>query len=91
MKPRITINTAKDDQFEVWLNEAGRDLLVKQLLSLNESNEHLHLGGWPGVDVELAERLYRPSDKVLATGKILFRTDEWDRQHYPHVLDDTAS
>jgi hypothetical protein len=90
MKPRITVSTTNDGQFEIWLNEAGRDLLVKHLLSLDEHNEHFHLGTWPLVDVELAERPYRPSDKVLATGKILFRTDKWDRQHYPHVFDDAA-
>jgi hypothetical protein len=87
MRPRITVSTTKDDQIEIWLNEAGRDLLVKQLLSLNEHNEHLHLGTWPLVDIELAERSYRPGDKVLDTGKIYFRTDESDRQYFPHVLE----
>jgi hypothetical protein len=86
MKPRITVNTTKDDQIEIWLNEAGRDLLVKQLLGLNEHNEHLHLGIWPLVDIELANRPYRPTDSVLQAGKVYFRTDEWDRQHFPHVL-----
>ena len=88
MKPRITVNTTKDDQIEIWLNEAGRDLLVKQLLGLNEQNEHLHLGTWPLVDIELAEHPYRSGDKVLEAGKVYFRTDEWDRQHFPHVLGD---
>jgi hypothetical protein len=90
MKARITVNTTKDDQIEIWLNEAGRDLLVKQLLGLNEHNEHLHLGTWPLVDIELAERAYRPGDKVLDAGKVYFRTDEWDREHFPHVIGDDA-
>lgn len=90
MKARITVSTTKDGQFEIWLNEAGRDLLVKQLLSLNENNEHLHLGCWPGVDIELAEQSYRPGDTVVGAGEILFRTDAWDREHYPHVIDGTA-
>jgi hypothetical protein len=90
MNPRVTITTTHDGQFEIWINEAGRDLLVKQLLALSEHNEHFHLGDWPGVDVLLARRSYRATDRVLDTGKVLFRTDSWDRQHYPHVMDDTA-
>jgi hypothetical protein len=32
---------------------------------------------------------YHPSDKVLEWGKVLFRTDDWDREHYPHVMGQT--
>jgi predicted AlkP superfamily pyrophosphatase or phosphodiesterase len=42
MKPRITINTTKDGEIEIWLNPAGRDVLVRELLALNEKSEHFH-------------------------------------------------
>jgi len=29
MKPRITISKSQDGELEIWLNEAGRDLLVR--------------------------------------------------------------
>jgi hypothetical protein len=46
------------------------------------------LGTWDGVEISLSEKAYRPDDKIIDAAKILFRTDEWDRQYYPHVLDD---
>jgi len=55
------------------------------------NNEHFHLmsKSAPG-DVAVSSRPYRPDDKILEWGKVLFRTDVWDKEHYPHVLDDTA-
>jgi hypothetical protein len=43
MKPRITINTTADGELEIWVNEAGRDLLVKELQHLSERSDHFHL------------------------------------------------
>jgi hypothetical protein len=87
MKPRITISLAADGSFEIFLNEKGRDLLVEKLQNLSQNNDHLHLGLEEFDDVELSSHPYLPSDKILEFGKVLFRTDEWDRQYYPHVLD----
>ena len=44
MKPRITINTNKAGELEIWLNEAGRDLLVRELLRFSEQSDHFHSG-----------------------------------------------
>ena len=88
MGPRITINLTAGGEFEIWLNEEGRDLLVRELKQLNENNEHFHLMPKYG-DVAVSSRPYRPDDKVLEWGKVYFRTDAWDEQYYPHVLRET--
>jgi len=41
-------------------------------------------------DVEVSTRPYSPDDQVLEWGKIMFRTDEWDREYFPHVMYGTS-
>lgn len=43
MKPRITITSGPTGFLEIWVNEAGRDPLVKGLLGLSERWDHFHL------------------------------------------------
>ena len=88
MKPRITINQNKDGELEIWMNEAGRDLLVRELQHLSERSDHFHLGPeeFDG-EVPVQTRAYREGDKVLEWGKVMFRPDEWDAQYFPHVLE----
>ena len=88
MKPRITISLRADGELELWINSEGRDLLVQELLGLGEKRDHIHLTpkDWGPAEVELSQRSYRTTDKVISSAKILFRTDEWDRAHFPHVL-----
>ena len=86
MKPRITVNLTADGEFEIWLNPEGRDLLVRELQHLSEQSEHFHLAPDTMGEVELSLRPYRPTDKLIQRGKVLFRTDEWDRRHFPHVF-----
>lgn len=70
---------------------------MKELLALDERNDHFHLWslGWTPEKVGLSQIPYR--GKVLDSAKFLFRTDDWDRTHFPHVmgwqptLDDTIS
>lgn len=88
MKSRITISLTADGDLEIWLNEEGRDLLVRELQNLSPKNDHFHLGPVELGEVELSSRPYRTDDKLIEFGKVLFRTDEWDKQHYPHVLSD---
>jgi hypothetical protein len=89
-KARITIDLTADGELEIWLNEAGRDLLVSELQKLNERSDHFHLGPAPVGEVEVCSRGYRADDQVLQFGKVLFRTDDWDRQYYPHVFDSNS-
>lgn len=88
MAPRITMNTTPDGELELWINEQGRDLLVRERMSLSEQSEHFHLGSFDGAEVRVGERAYRPTDTILHLGKVTFRRDEWDRVHFPHVTED---
>ena len=87
MKPRITINLTEMGELEIWVNETGRDLLVSELQRLSEKKDHLHFGPAEIGELGVCSRAYRPSDRILEYGKVLFRTDDWDMQHFPHVLD----
>ncbi|MFM9943074.1 MAG: hypothetical protein ACKVP7_26700 [Hyphomicrobiaceae bacterium] len=93
MKPRITLSVGKDGEFELWINPEGRDLLVRELLALNAEHDHFHLfppAWWEHAEVPISLKAYRASDQVLTTGKVLFRPDEWDREYFPHVLDESG-
>ncbi len=92
MKPRITINADSDGELEIWLNPAGRDLLVRELQHLSEKSDHFHFGPSEfGGEVSVQSRAYRDGDNVIQWGKVLFRPDEWDARHFPHVVDETKS
>ena len=90
MKARITINATADGQLQIWLNEQGRDLLVRELKALSEKSEHFHLGSFDGAEVKVSERAYRPTGTILHVGKVMFRRDDWDRANFPHVMEDMA-
>ena len=87
MKPRITINTNRDGELEIWLNPAGRDLLVRELQSLTEKSDHFHFGP-ANLDGEVPVQsiAYREGDQVFEFGKVMFRPDGWDAEYFPHVL-----
>jgi hypothetical protein len=87
MSARITINAAADGVFEMWLNEEGRDRLVRELQGLSEKWDHFHLGPEEHDEVVVSSRAYRPDDKVFVYGKVYLRPDAWDKKHFPHVLD----
>ena len=88
MRPRITISRNQDGEIEIWLNEAGRDLFVRELNALGESNDHFHLTSDDVVSGVLLSGIpYRDTDQVFEWGKVLFRPDAWDKKYYPHVLD----
>jgi hypothetical protein len=90
VRPRITLNLTTSGELEIWLNEAGRNLLVQKLQALGESNDHFHLAPAGMGEVEVSTRAYQSGDRVIEWGKVLFRTDEWDRRYFPHVLDEDA-
>jgi hypothetical protein len=94
MGARITINLNAGGEFEIWMNEEGRDLLVRELQGLSETSDHLHLmpriTPKPMGDIEVSSRAYRPDDKLLEWGKVLFRTDAGGRTHFPHVMVDST-
>ena len=86
--PRITLNRNAAGELEVWLNESGRDLLVRELAQLSERNDHFHLGPKEhGGEVPVRTRAYRDGDEIIDWAKVMFRPDHWDAEHFPHVLD----
>lgn len=87
MKPRITINTNKDGELEIWINEPGRALLVSELQHLSEKSDHFHFGPERfNREVPVQNRPYQEGDKIFRWGKVLYRPNEWDAQYFPHVL-----
>ncbi len=92
MKARVTICIRADGAFELLLNEAGRDLMVKELQSLSGKWDHFHLDHYEdpdiadATDVVLSAIPYRKDDTVIKHGKILLRPDDWDEKYFPHVL-----
>jgi hypothetical protein len=56
MPARITVNLNGKGEFEMWLNPEGRDILVKELQGLSETNDHFHLGPKTLGEVELSNR-----------------------------------
>jgi hypothetical protein len=90
MAARITVNLSAEGEFQIWLNPEGREVLIKALQGLSETSDHFHLGPSGFAEVAVSNRPYRSSDKLLEYGKILFRTDAWDAQYFPHVLDQST-
>jgi len=87
MKPRITISTSAEGELEIHVNEAGRDLLVRELQHLSERTDHFHFGPEDlDGEVPVQNRPYRDGDRVIEWGKVLFRPDDWDARYFPHVL-----
>ncbi|HZP79158.1 MAG TPA: hypothetical protein VFB45_23685 [Pseudolabrys sp.] len=87
MAARITVNLNAKGELEIWLNPEGRDVFVKELQGLSETNDHFHLAPSFSGDLVVSSRPYRSDDKLLEYAKILFRTDEWDTQYFPHVME----
>jgi hypothetical protein len=89
MKSRITLSLSEDGQFQISLNEAGRDELVELLQSLDRNHDHIHFAPEDhNLDCTVSDIPYRPTDRVFAWGKVSFRPDDWDREHFPHVIDE---
>lgn len=87
MKPRITVDINAEGELEIWVNEAGRDLLVRELRHLSEDSDHFHLGPEDlDGEVPVQTRAYREGDRVIEWGKVMLRPDEWDARYFPHVL-----
>jgi len=87
MNERITLSLSKGGELQIMLNEAGRDRLVRELQRLSIENDHFHLDPDGMIDVQVSKRPYNDGDQVFEWGKVMFRPDEWDAVHFPHVLE----
>lgn len=90
-KTRVTFEFDVDEngvpgEFNIYLNPQARDWLVRELLALDERNDHFHIWSlaWTPEEVGLSQIPYR--GKVLDTAKVLLRPDAWDEEHFPHVM-----
>ena len=92
MKPRITLSIDPNGELQIWLNESGRDLFVRELQALSTTSDHFHLGP-ENLDSEVPVQTiaYNEGDRVLDWGKVMIRTDDWDARYYPHVLGKSES
>ena len=89
MKPRIAFSLTPSGSLEMFFNEEGRQLFIRELSLLNERNDHFHFASAIlDSEVAVSSRAYNPEDRVLDRGKVLFRPDAWDKRHYPHVIDE---
>ena len=97
MTVRVTVCERPDGAFEIWFNEAGRDLLVKELQRLDQKWDHFHLDHFEdpemefGTDVPLRATPYNEGDKVFQVDKFLLRPDDWDAEYFPHVMPPTTA
>lgn len=82
--PRITLNLTEGGLLELWLNETGRALLIKELQNLSEKWDHLHFDPEGRGDLRVSKIPYRETDRILDWGKIYLRPDEWDARYFPH-------
>ncbi|MGE0045688.1 MAG: hypothetical protein AB7J28_16575 [Hyphomonadaceae bacterium] len=93
-RARITIERSPDGELLIFLNPEGCDRLIAELRALSEQNDHFHLWShaWHedrgiGSGVGLRVRAYDEEDEIVTAAKVSLRLDDWDRRHYPHVLD----
>jgi hypothetical protein len=93
-KPRITVVVKKDEKGEpaevfFYVNSEGRDQLVGELQHLSEQSDHFHMEPeeW-AMEVPLGMVPYEEGEIIPTHVKMMFRTDDWDRQNFPHVMKD---
>jgi hypothetical protein len=96
-KPRITFVVKKDERGEpvevyLYVNPEGRDQLVGELQHLSEQSDHFHMQ--PDeltAEVLIRDVPYEAGEIIPWHVKVMFRTDEWDRQYFPHVIKDDGA
>lgn len=90
-RPRMTVQvsagTGLDREVEIYLNPEARRILVAELTKLNRTDDHFHVFSfedWNGL--QLSEVPYSAGDTPVAALKVLLRYDDWDAEHFPHVM-----
>ena len=93
MSARITMNLTSDGVLELWLNEEGTRSPCPRTSSARYAQRAFStwlMGRRGSRLLQLSTRAYRPTDTVLEAGKVMLRTDEWDRTYFPHVMGESA-
>ena len=91
-KPRMTVQVSNgrrfDREVEILLNPAARKRMVDELMKLDRANDHVHSFSFKEGDggLLLSKIPYHPDDQPAL--KTSLRYDDWDKQHFPHVMTD---
>ncbi len=91
-RPRMTVQATPgsglDREVEIYLNPEARRMLIAELTKLDRTNDHFHVFSfedWNGL--QLSEIPYSPGDAPVTALKVLLRYDDWDAEHFPHVME----
>jgi hypothetical protein len=90
-RPRMTIQVigeAGSQEVQVYLNPEARQWLIAQLNKLDRQDDHFHafsFDEWDGL--QLSDIPYSAGDKLACALKVLLRYDDWDAEHFPHVME----
>jgi len=88
--PRMTIQVSGDpggQEVEILLNPEARKWLIAALNKLDRADDHFHaftFEEWDGL--QLSAIPYGPGDTPAVALKVLLRYDDWDAEHFPHVM-----
>jgi hypothetical protein len=87
-RARLTVQiNGRDDDVTLYLNPAARERLIAELLKLNRADDHFYiLGPETGDELQTSQIPYEPGDQLAWSVKVLLRYDDWDEEHFPHVM-----
>lgn len=90
-RPRMTVvidgEVKGSREVQLLLNPVARDLLVAELMKLDRSNDHFHLLSFEEwSELTLSTIPYTTGDELVPAVKVSLRYDDWDAEHFPHVM-----
>lgn len=91
-KPRIILQVSEEGgqsgNVEIYVNGEGLALLIEELQALSKRNDHFHLFApqWGMPDGPLRLTPYDSNQATAGHLKVLYRPDDWDKEHFPEVL-----
>jgi hypothetical protein len=85
-RPRLTVQIDGSEVI-LYLNLEARSRLISELQSLDRHSDHFHvLGSEVGDDLQTSQIAYRPKDQLAYSMKVCLRYDDWDAEHFPHLM-----
>lgn len=85
-RPRLTVQIDGSEVI-LCLNPEARTRLISELQSLGRDNDHFHVLGPEAGDVLHTSQIpYVPGDRLAYALKVCLRYDDWDAEHFPHVM-----
>lgn len=85
-RPRFTVQIDGSEVI-LYLNPEARSRLIAELQHLDRRSDHFHvLGPEVGDELQTSQIPYRPDDQLAYSMKVCLRYDDWDEEHFPHVM-----